>query len=219
MMNRVWLAAAVGGAVSWAGACAHKAPLLPPPPSYTVDCTATADSTRIRLLDVANNLLFGNPGHARGAPALRGRIPGGQAPLRAFLVFEDPRGTTQHGPPADIVPEERSNTLPPPALNSGQIIGKVWLGADFKRDPDQDSLFVPAGTSYIAACVPQGTQDGEPISGLIIPEAIPSTGDTLIPIKGTYYTKRRSGGLSWAVWQSSSKSGMCIACGHGWCQF
>jgi len=218
MLNRVWLWAAVGGVAMSAGACASTM-------QTTLNCTNlnanNADSLRIAAADTLQHK-YANPGHSRrGGPP--GGIVLGKAPHRAVLVYEDNSNTTFLGPKAEIAPETKSTKYKASELAKGKIIAEVYLEAAFVAHPAADSLRLPKETSYIAACVPTGPNGKQPanntaITGFVIPK---SAGEPLTPLKGRYYRTRVQpvGGRPWAFWSSSSKSGMCIACGHGWCQF
>ena len=217
MMNRVLLVAAVGAVAMSAGACAHT-------PQTTLSCPNLDNPDSLRIAAKDTNLHeYANPGHSRrGGPD--GGIDLGKAPHRAVLVFEDNLGATQVGPNGEIAPDTKSTRYNYGQLAKGQIIAEVWLAASFQADlTDGNSLKLPADTSYIAACVPTGPTGKEPADGtdikaLVIPADQTEPVDT---ISGKYFRTRQEqyGKRAWAFWSSSSKSGMCIACGHGWCQF
>ena len=219
MLNRVWLTAVlVGGVAMSTGACAST---MQTSLNCAVPSANNADSLRAVAADQTKHT-YANPGHRRPGGA-RGGIGLGNAPHRAVLVFEDNLGATQLGPNGEVAPETRSTHRKYGELANGQIIAQVWVGSAFQADlADPSSLTLPSGTSYIAACVPSSNgrepDDGTDIAALVIPA---NTSDPLTSITGKYYRTRQpqGGKRAWAFWSSASRSSVCIACGHGWCQF
>lgn len=200
-----WLAAGAGLLIAFSAP-----PAVAQPSDVVCDRPSSAQVTNLRTS--ARDLEFGNVIHARQGQ----KLPSG---FSAVLVADSGTATVV-GPRSEVVAEVNANRADSLALERGQIIAKVWTDTAYvaKRDdegrPDPLALRLPAGFSYIVACVPRGVADGDTITGLVIPEDEEVAPTSLI---GTYYTTAPVNAL--AVWQSSSSSTVCIGCRGGWCQF
>lgn len=209
MKNPRWLAAGAGLLI------AISAPSAAAQPSYDVNCDQPSANDADQLRGIANGLSFGNAAiHGRAGQRLP---PNDRAPFTAVLVADSGTATVV-GPRSEVVALVTAH-LPSTALERGRIIAKVWMDSayvgrrDAEGNPETGALQLPAGVSYIAACVPRNAVNGTAIKGVVIPAA----GGNITALSGTYYEPAPSGAL--AVWQSNSGSSVCIGCRGGWCQF